>query len=65
LPSHGRSAGARDRSAIDKARLVAQDIQPGDKVVAVGIGFFDFAHRQTGRARNYIELHPLIALRRL
>jgi hypothetical protein len=56
---------ARDRAAIAKARLVSQDIPVGTKVVAAGVGFFDFAHHQTGHARNYFELHPLISLRRL
>jgi hypothetical protein len=44
---------------------VAQDIQPGDKVFADGVSFWDFAHNQTGHAGNYIELHPLIALHKL
>lgn len=56
---------ARERKAIGSARLVAQDLQPGDKVVAVGLGFFDFAHGQTGHADNYFELHPLLSLRKL
>jgi hypothetical protein len=56
---------ARDRAAIAKARLMAQDIPVGTKVVAAGVGFFDFAHHQTGHARNYVELHPLLSLRRL
>jgi hypothetical protein len=64
-PEPACSVRSRDRAAINKARLVAQDVQPGQKVVAVGVGFFDFAHRQTGHADNYIELHPLISLRRL
>jgi hypothetical protein len=64
-PEPACSAHARDRSAINKARLAAQDVQVGEKVVAAGVGFFDFAHRQTGHADNYIELHPLISLRRL
>jgi hypothetical protein len=64
-PEPACSTGARDRAAIDAARLVAQDIQPGDKVVADGVGFWDFAHHQTGHAGNYIELHPLIALHKL
>jgi hypothetical protein len=34
------------------------------KVVAVGLGFFNFSHNQTGHATNYIELHSLISLRR-
>lgn len=34
---------------------------PGNRTVTVtGIGFFDFAHGQTGRAPNSIELHPVI-----
>jgi len=64
-PEPACSLHSRDRSAINAARLVAQDVQPGTKVIAVGIGFFDFAHRQTGHARNYFELHPLISLRPL
>lgn len=56
---------ARDRASITRARLVAQDVRPGDKVVAVGLGFFDFPHGQTGHADNYLELHPLISLRKL
>lgn len=64
-PEPACAANARDRTAINAARLVAQDITPGDKVVATGVGFFDFAHGQTGHAKNSIELHPLLALRRL
>ena len=29
-------------------------------VTVIGVGFFDFKHRQTGLAPNGIELHPLI-----
>ena len=56
-------AGARDRTAIMRARSVAQSVRIGTRVVATGVGFFDFAHRQTGHARNYVELHPLLSLR--
>ena len=27
-----------------------------------GVGFFDFDHRQTGRSRNCMELHPILAI---
>jgi hypothetical protein len=64
-PEPACALNARDRSAINAARLVAQDIQVSDKVVAAGVGFFDFPHNQTGRAKNQIELHPLISLKRL
>jgi hypothetical protein len=56
---------SRDRTAIAKARLVAQDIHVGDKVAARGVGFFDFFHNQNGAAQNQIELHPLLSLKRL
>ena len=29
-----------------------------------GVGFYDFDHRQRGRSKNCIELHPLVALSR-
>jgi hypothetical protein len=64
-PEPACSVGSRNRTAINKARLAAQDIQPGDKVTAAGVGFFDFAHKQTGHADNYLELHPLLSIRRL
>ncbi len=64
-PEPGCDASARDRTQINKARLAAQNIQVSDKVVATGVGFFDFAHHQTGHATNYIELHPLLSLRKL
>ena len=64
-PEPACSVNSRDRAAIKKARLAAQDIVVGDKVAAAGVGFFDFAHRQTGHAENYIELHPLLSIRKL
>jgi hypothetical protein len=64
-PEPACSLHSRDRSAIRKARLAAQDIQVGDKVIAVGVGFFDFSRHQTGHAKNQIELHPLLSVRKL
>lgn len=31
-------------------------------VIIRGVGFFDFPHGQTGKAPNYIELHPVIGI---
>jgi hypothetical protein len=62
-PEPACTPNSRDKAAINKARLAAQDVHPGEKVIAIGVGFYDFAHHQIGHARNYIELHPLIALR--
>lgn len=35
----------------------------GVTVDIIGVGFFDRAHRQTGRAPNNIEIHPILAIR--
>jgi hypothetical protein len=64
-PEPACSINARDRRAINTARIAAQDVRVGQKVIATGVGFFDFAHRQTGHAANYLELHPLLSLRPL
>src|SRR5690242_15686480 len=63
-PEPACSLHSRDRSAMVKARLAAQDIHVADKVVAVGVGFFDFSHHQTGHAKNQIELHPLLFVKK-
>lgn len=33
----------------------------GETITVTGVGFFDFAHSQTGMAPNAIELHPLLS----
>jgi hypothetical protein len=50
---------------MNAARLAAQDVHVGDKVRAAGVAFFDFNHGQNGRAKNDLELHPLLSLKRL
>jgi hypothetical protein len=30
-----------------------------------GVGFFDFNHGQNGRARNCMELHPIVSIDRI
>lgn len=56
------SAFARVRSAIE--RRVATD--PGERlrirVRLTGVVFFDRNHRQIGAARNFVELHPVLAV---
>jgi len=36
----------------------------GQTVRIRGVGFYDFAHGQTGRSRSCIELHPVIGISR-
>jgi hypothetical protein len=64
-PEPACTVNSRDQTAIAKARLVAQDIQVGEKVAARGVGFFDFFHNQNGAAKNQLELHPLLSLKKL
>ena len=37
----------------------------GDWIEITGVGFFDFEHSQCGVAPNAIELHPVLAVRRV
>jgi hypothetical protein len=37
-------------------------VQGNVEVEVTGVGFFDFAHGQTGLAQNCIELHPVLAV---
>jgi hypothetical protein len=64
-PEPACTKNSRARTSISKARLVAQDIHVGDKVAARGVGFFDFFHNQNGAARNQLELHPLLSMKRI
>jgi hypothetical protein len=61
IKAHAKTPSVRCALNLTSSR--AHDIQVGPKVVAVGVGFFDFTHRQTGHTNNYIELHPLFSLR--
>jgi hypothetical protein len=66
------SATTRDRRAIVRARRVFENRcgaatdswKPlGAVAVISGVGFWDFAHGQSGHARNYAELHPVTGVR--
>jgi hypothetical protein len=38
-------------------------VQGNVEVEVTGVGFFDFAHRQTGLAKNCVELHPVLSVK--
>jgi hypothetical protein len=75
MPSAGcLPATTRDRRAIVAVRHLFQSRcgvptdswqQLGAVVRISGVGVFDFAHGQTGHARNYAELHPVTGLQRI
>jgi len=41
------------------------ELGSGDLIEITGVGFFDFEHGQSGAAPNAIELHPVLAVRRV
>ena len=54
------------RAALDRAvggPVGDSWIHPDLRVHIVGVLFFDFPHGQSGHARNYAELHPVIGFR--
>jgi hypothetical protein len=58
-------AERRGRAQINAARLVAQDVNAERQSCGGRSRLFDFARNQTGEAKNYIELCPLLSLRRI
>jgi hypothetical protein len=73
MPLTACTSGAQHRYAMSAARaeleravggLVGESwIHPGLRVHITGVLFFDFPHGQSGHARNYVELHPVIGFR--
>jgi hypothetical protein len=54
---------SRARAEIDAQFNVTSSPQyPALTVTVRGVGFFDFAHGQTGVAPNAIELHPVLEI---
>jgi hypothetical protein len=51
-------------STLTQARSQYQALKPltGRTVRVRGVGFYDFAHGQTGRSQSCIELHPILNL---
>jgi hypothetical protein len=43
----------------------SEPLSSADIVEISGVGFFDFEHGQNGVAPNAIELHPVLAIRRI
>jgi hypothetical protein len=73
MPFSGCTSGAQHRSAMTTARAELERAVGGPigeswihtslRVRVVGVLFFDFPHGQSGHARNYAELHPVIGFR--
>ena len=75
MPFSSCDVGASHRTQMTGARTSLENALGGpvgsswhyasNRVRVVGVLFFDFAHRQTGHAANYVELHPVIGFRLL
>ena len=73
MPLAACTSGAQHRYAMSTARAeldrvvggpVGESwIHPGLRVRVAGVLFFDDPHGQSGHARNYVELHPVIGFR--
>jgi hypothetical protein len=73
MPLTACTSGAQHRYAMTTARTELERavggpvgeswIHPNLRVRVVGALFFDFPHGQSGHARNYAELHPVIGFR--
>jgi len=73
MPLVACTSGAQHRYAMSTARAELERavggpvgeswIHPGPRVRVAGVLFFDFPHGQSGHARNYAELHPVIGFR--
>ena len=51
-------------TTLSNARLQYQSLGSlvGRRVRVRGVGFYDFAHGQTGRSVSCIELHPVLSI---
>ena len=51
-------------TSFSNARLQYQSLGflAGRTVRVRGVGFYDFAHGQTGRSQSCIELHPVLSI---
>ena len=73
MPLAACTSGAQHRYAMTTARAELERavggpvgeswIHSGLRVRVTGVLFFDFAHGQSGHARNYAELHPVTGFR--
>jgi len=73
MPLTACTSGAQHRYAMSTARAELERavggpvgeswIHPNLRVRVAGVLFFDFPHGQSGHARNYAELHPVIGFR--
>ncbi len=62
IPASSCALGTERGTSYDSVRAVAQSVPRGAVVEVEGVAFFDFIHNQLGRARNGIEIHPVLSI---
>jgi hypothetical protein len=63
IPAPECTTGSGHEEEYQRARAIVLGAPRGAEIELVGIGFFDLLHDQQGRAKNGIELHPVLHVR--
>lgn len=64
IPAPECAEGTGREESYRRAREAMARISKGEVIEIVGVGFFDFIHTQIGGAKNGIELHPVLTIKR-
>ena len=64
IPAPVCAKGTGYEERYRKAREGLSTISTGSTVEIIGVGFFDFLHDAKGGAKNGIELHPVLEIRK-
>jgi hypothetical protein len=64
IPAPECAEGTGHEQEYQAARNTLTSIRPNSIIEIVGVGFFDFLHEQHGGAKNGLELHPVLSIRR-
>jgi hypothetical protein len=65
IPAPECTNGTGNEEAYRRARAMIIGVPKGTRIELVGVGFFDFLHDVRGGAKNGIELHPVLDVRRV
>jgi hypothetical protein len=65
IPAPECAEGTGHEQEFRSARDTVSSIRVNSVVEIVGVVFFDFLHEQRGAAKNGIELHPVLSIRKI
>lgn len=64
IPASSCALGTAKGPSYDAIRATTRSFPPGTVLEIEGVAFFDFIHNQLGRAKNGMELHPVLSVRK-